>query len=187
MQEEALSGARRRRVRSWLFVLPVVLVVLYYGVTSGIRSYVSHQIESVEGRAVPAFSLQDQDGRRWTEADLRGKVTMLNFFRSRCVGCLKECEAIRTIAAEGESTGVQVLSIMLDAVEGYPAEVTARTLATFAYRHPVLIANADFVQAFHGVGWAHVTPITYVVDAKGVVTTSLRGHQAVETLRAASK
>lgn len=136
---------------------------------------------------MPVFSLQDRTGRHWTQQDLRGKVTILNFFRSRCAGCLKECEAIRAIAAEGEVTGVQVLSVMLDDVEGYPAEVTSRTLETFAYRHPVLMANADFVEAFHGVGWSHVTPITYVIDAKGVVTKSLRGHQPVETLRAASK
>jgi len=112
---------------------------------------------------------------------------MLNFFRSKCVSCVKEREAIRTMAQEGRATGLQVLSVMLDEVEGYPDDVTSRTLNTFAYEHPVLMADADFVGAFHGAGWAHVTPVTYFIDARGVVTKSLRGHQSLETLRAASK
>lgn len=187
MQDEALSGGRVRRTRYWLIVLPLVLVGLYYGVTAGIRSYVSQRIESVVGRSVPAFSLQDRSGRQWTERDLRDKVTVLNFFRSRCVGCLREKAAIRSLAEESRARGVQVLSVMMDEVEDYPPEVTSETLRTFAYQHPVLMANANFVDAFHGVGWAHVTPITYIVDAKGVVTKSLRGHQGLETLRAATK
>ena len=112
---------------------------------------------------------------------------MLNFFRSRCVSCVKERAAIRAMAEEGRATGLQVLSVMLDEVEGYPADVTSQTLARFAYQHPVLMADEDFVGAFHGAGWAHVTPVTYVLDAKGVVTASLRGHQSLETLRAATK
>jgi thiol-disulfide isomerase/thioredoxin len=168
MQDEALSGRPRSWIRYWPIVLTVVLAGLYFSATSGIRAYVSYRIESVEGQQVPSFRLLDRAGRRWTERDLRGKVTILNFFRSRCIGCRKERDAIHAVAAEAKETGVQVLSIMMDQVEGYPAD-------------------ADFVAAFHGLGWSHVTPITYIIDAKGVVTNSLRGHQGVETLRAASK
>lgn len=187
MQDEALSGRPRPWIRYWPVVLAVALAGLYFSATSGIRAYVSYRIESVEGREVPAFRLLDRIGRRWTEQDLRGKVTVLNFFRSQCVGCWKERNAVHAIAEEAKETGVQVLSIMMDEVEGYPADVTAKTVKAFSYSHPILMANADFVAAFHGLGWAHVTPITYIIDAKGIVTKSLRGHQSVETLRAASK
>ena len=187
MQDEALSGRPRPWIRYWPVVLTVVLAGLYFSATSGIRAYVSYRIESVEGQQVPSFRLLARTGRRWTERDLRGKVTILNFFRSRCIGCRKERDAIHAVAAEAKETGVQVLSIMMDQVEGYPADVTDQTLKAFAYSHPILMANADFVAAFHGLGWSHVTPITYIIDAKGVVTNSLRGHQGVETLRAASK
>ncbi len=188
MQDEALSPAGRSPwFRYWPVVLLLVLVGLYFGVSSGIRAYVSSRIDSVVGRTVPAFALQDRSGKPWTAADLRGRVTVLNFFRSRCVGCVRERQAVRTLAGEAAARGILVLSVMMDEVEGYPAEVTTATLASFAYRHPVLMANAEFVEAFHGVGWSHVTPITYVVDAKGVVTKSLRGHQSLETLRAATK
>ena len=187
MQGEALSPRGRRGAGYWPILLPVILLGLYYATTSGVRVYVSHQIQSVEGQEVPAFSLRDRSGRRWTQEDLRGKVTLLNFFRSKCVSCMKERDAIQAMAADSPSTGLQVLSVMLDEVQGYQADVTAQTLRKLAYEHPVLMADEPFIEAFHGAGWAHVTPVTYVLDAKGVVTRSLRGHQSLETLRAATQ
>ena len=54
----------------------------------------------------------------------------------------------------------------------------------------VLLADAKFVDAFHTVNWSNVTPITYVVDAAGVVRFGLRGAQtrgAIEEALAASR
>jgi peroxiredoxin len=77
--------------------------------------------------------------------------------------------------------------VMTDRVAGYPPEMTKRTLERFAYEHPILMADARFLDAFHGAGWAHVTPITYIIDARGRITHALRGHQTLETLRSATQ
>ena len=69
---------------------------------------------------------------------------------------------------------------MMDAVQGFPTEVTEKTLRAFAYQHPVLMADAAFMDAFHGSGWSHVTPVTYIADREGVVRASLRGHQELD-------
>jgi peroxiredoxin len=167
-----------------VIVALLVLVGLYFAVTSGIRWYVSERIDATVGRSVPEFALVDLDGRRWTQADLRGRTTLLNFFRSQCPGCRQERAAIHRLASD-DPARVQVISVMMDAVQGYPAEVTRRTLAGYAYQHPVLMADAAFVDAFHGAGWSHVTPVTYIVDGSGRITASLRGHQSYRTLQAA--
>ena len=39
------------------------------------------------------------------------------------------------------------------------------------------------MEAFHGVGWAKITPVTYFATADGAVVHSLRGHQTLESLR----
>ena len=49
------------------------------------------------------------------------------------------------------------------------------------------MADEAFVNAFHGVRWSHVTPVTYIVDGTGRIVRSLRGHQDLVALRAATK
>jgi peroxiredoxin len=164
-----------------------VLVVLYFGITNGIRWYVSSQIHKSEGVPMPEFELKDLKGQTWTTANLRGKTTVLNFFRSRCPNCLKERDVIRQLHRDGDPSKVQIIGVMTDKVVGYEADVTERTLERFDYQHPILMADRQFIDAFHGAGWAHVTPITYVVDAQGRITHALRGHQTLDTLRSATR
>ena len=179
-------NASSNRSRNALLAV-AVLVVLYFGVTSGVRAYVNAQIEKSQGQPMPTFVLQDRGGRTWSNKDLLGKTTVLNFFRSRCPNCLQERDVIARLAKEADPTKVQVLGIMTDrVVSGISAELTQKTLARMAYEHPILMADQAFVDAFHGAGWAHVTPITYIVDAKGQIVKTLRGHQEFETLRAAA-
>lgn len=163
------------------------LVLLYYGVTAGIRIYVDAQVARSTGQPMPAFALRDLTGKPWTNADLRGKTTVLNFFRSKCASCLKERDVIAQLAREADPARVRVLGIMTDrVVAGISPELTKKTLARMAYEHPILMADQALVDAFHGAGWAHVTPITYIVDAKGQIVRALRGHQTLETLRSAA-
>lgn len=184
---EAETAAPRRR-SGILWIVLAVLVVAYFGVTSGIRAYVSSQIERSKDQPLPPFTLKDLNGRRWGPEDFRGKTTVLNFFRSRCPNCLRERDAIFQLAKEADPDRLQVVGVMTDrVVSGISEDLTKRTLKRMAFEHPILMADEAFVDAFHGAGWAHVTPVTYVVDAKGKITHTLRGHQELETLRSATR
>jgi hypothetical protein len=72
----------RRTLLSLL--VPAVLIVVYFGVTSYIRAHVDELIQHSVGNPVPPFSLADSAGKTWTAADLQGKRALLHFFRSRC-------------------------------------------------------------------------------------------------------
>lgn len=186
MADEGIPRTRSKwRVRTAFLAIPLAVLLLWQFAMVGIRAYVSSRIEGTVGSEVPAFALRDRDGRVWTAADLRGRTTVLNFFRSQCSACTAESAAIRAFAAGLDPSRVQVLGVMMDAVQGYPPAVSAATLARYDYRHPVLMADSAFADAFHGAGWAQVTPVTYIVDAKGVVQRSMRGRQDVDSLRAA--
>lgn len=185
MREEAISRGRRRH---WIVILlagVVVLVGAYAGIMHLVRQHVTNLIEAGEQKPLPDFTLTAVDGRQWTRASLRGKTVVLNFFRSRCANCVREQEAIRQLAKEADPDKVVVLGIMMDRVQGYPEELTRQTLARFGYQHPVLMADEQFVEAFHKVRWSHVTPVTYVASPNGVIVKALRGHQDLATLRAA--
>ena len=49
------------------------------------------------GDKIPAFSLDDADGREVSSSSLSGKVYILNFFDTRCPDCRQEFEVLQRI------------------------------------------------------------------------------------------
>lgn len=178
------SPRARRRRSTWLAILATVLVALYFVVTGLIRRHVDDLIQHSVGRPLPEFALADRTGRTWSQADLRGRPAVLHFFRSRCHTCDAEASAIRAVEASLPGD-VVLLHVMTDAVLDFPADLTERTLAGKEFRRPVLMADAAFMDAFHQVKWSNVTPVTYVVDAAGVVRFGLRGAQTAASIEQA--
>jgi peroxiredoxin len=167
------------------FVTVAILIGAYTGIMHLVRQHVTSLIKTSEQKRLPAFTLTAVDGKQWTSESLHGRTVVLNFFRSKCANCVQERDAIHQLAKEVDAARVLVLGVMMDRVQGYPEAVTRSTLARLAYQHPVLMADKRFVEAFHGVGWSHVTPVTYVANPKGVIVRALRGRQDLATLRAA--
>lgn len=190
MNEPARAGVGRAgagRVPSGVRLLAAVGLV--YGLVQGglalVRAYVDSRIESRVGETALDFEVQDVEGRTWRLAELRGRVVVLNFFRSRCVGCLAERDAIRALAERLDPERAVLLGVLVDRVQGFDEATTEATLARMGYTHPILVADAPFADAFHGAGWTHVTPVTYVLDEEGRIAASLRGHQELDALLAA--
>ncbi len=182
MQEEGKT--RRRR---WPLYLLLSLVPLYFITMAQVRSLVSRQIHAVQGKMLPDFQLRDRQGELWNKERLAGKKVLLNFFRSHCSNCLAEKPVLRELFRQSDASQLQVLGVMMDAVEEYEPEVTEATLLQLACPYPVLMADQAFVDQFHGVGWAHVTPVSYIADAKGRITHALRGKQSLSTLQQATR
>lgn len=171
----------RRTVFSLVLLL---LVGAWFLVTGLVRAHVNDLIQHSVGKPMPEFALADRAGRVWTTADLKGKRAVLHFFRSRCNSC--DVEAPAMLELEGKlADDTVLLHVMTDAVLDFPAELTAQTIANKNFQRPVLVADAKFVDAFHKVNWSNVTPITYVVDAAGVIRFGLRGAQTREAIEEA--
>lgn len=181
-----MHAAPPNRNRARLVVVAVLAIAAsgYVVLPVLIRGFVDARIAAVHGRTLD-FELKDTAGVVHRSADLRGKTVILSFFRSNCGSCVAERDAVRAFAERLDPDRAVLLGVLTDPVEGYPPDVTAATLARMDYRHPVLLADASFVDAFHGAGWAHVTPITYVADASGVIVRELRGTQTLDALLAA--
>ncbi len=174
-----------RKSSPWrILAVLVLLLLVYQGVMWGVRAHVNGEIQKSVGLELFEFSLEDLDGKTWTSADLVGKKVVLNFFRSYCSGCSLEAPNVRRLVQQVDPAEVIVLGVMMDEVQGFPAEATQRTLTDYGFVHPVLMADQKFLDAFHGAGWSHVTPITYYADGSGKITAALRGHQTFEALLA---
>ena len=169
-------------------VWALVAIGLLWGgwqlISWGVRAYVDSRIENNVGHAVVDFALPDLDQHLWRAQDLRGKTVILHFFRSKCPVCLAEAPVYRALEQRLDPDRAVLLGVLLDRVQGFGQDATARTLEQLAYHHPILVADEAFVDAFHGAGWAHVTPITYVVDPGGKITATLRGYHEIDDIAA---
>lgn len=169
-------------------VAAVAVILLYFGIDSGVRAYVSERIAESEGRELGDFELPRWRGGSFDTATdaAAGRYLVLNFFRSQCTGCRMEAPEIRRLAASLDPDKALVLGILMDSVDDYfPPEVSERTLADLGYGHPVLVADRAFVDRFHGAGWKNVTPVTYVLGPDRTITASFRGHRTFAELVAA--
>jgi peroxiredoxin len=182
MQEAQSSPVRGHTW--WSLAVLAALALGWIGVKASIRSHVRTLVQGCVGRRLPAFSLRDGAGRTWDNGALVGHVVVLHFIRADCPACDAEAEDFRRFEAVLPSTAL-LLHVATDQLLGIaPADTTA-SLRRKAFRCPVLMADAAFLNALHEAQWSGVTPITYVVDAKGVIRAALQGRQTVESLRAA--
>lgn len=165
-------------------LVPGLLLVGWFVAPMLVRRHVDGVIQASVDKALPAFALLDTAGKKWSTAELQGKRVLLHFFRSKCHSCDAEAGEIRALE-QALPADVVLLHVMTDKVLDFPPELTAATLQQKSWRQPVLVADATFMAAFHQVRWSQVTPITYVVDAKGIVRFGLRGAQTRASIEAA--
>jgi cytochrome c biogenesis protein CcmG/thiol:disulfide interchange protein DsbE len=173
--------SRRTRIAVWF---ALALAAAYFVVTAWVRRHVDDLIQHAVGKPLPAFTLVDRAGKTWTSAELGGRRAVLHFFRSRCHSCDAEAPAMRELEAKLRGD-VVMLHVMTDVLQKFAPAETAATLAHKQFARPVVMADAAFADAFHSVQWSNVTPVTYVVDAKGVVRYGLRGSQTRERVEEA--
>lgn len=181
MHQDTPRGSRRSL---WSALVLAVLVGGGFAAKALVRAHVDGLIQHAVDQPLPAFALVDRDGRTWTAADLAGRRAVLHFFRSFCGSCDAEAPAIRALE-QALPADVVLLHVMTDAVLGFEPAQTAATIAHDGFTRPILMADAAFADALHGVKWSQVTPITYVVDARGTVRFGLRGMQTQAAIEAA--
>lgn len=116
------------------------------------------------GEPFPAFSEKDIDGRTWTNADVKGKVMVLNLWYSGCGPCRAEMPELSTWKE-------QLPDVMFFSATFHDAE-TARKITDkhhFTWTH--LVEARDMMAWIGYQGF----PLTIVVDKHGIVRHSVNG------------
>lgn len=127
----------------------------------------------------PSLTLPDLAGQSQALRATPDEVTVVNFWATWCVPCLKELPELVALQQQWRAHGVRVVGIAIDS--GAPADVR-----TFAARHgmdyALLLATQQWARTHFGL---FGLPVTLVVDRQGQIRQRLLGPQTGAQFEAA--
>src|SRR6478672_10013422 len=150
---------------------------------AGAAAYVANANE-----AAPASTFVLLDGSKKTSADLKGHVTLVNFWATSCVTCVGEMPKIIATYDKYKARGFDTMAV---AMSYDPPSYVVNYTETRKLPFQVAIDNTGSVAKAWGD--VQLTPTTFVVNKKGEIVKRFVGesnfaelHQLIEKLLAES-
>ena len=138
--------------------------------------------------AAPESTFVLLDGSSQTTADLRGKVTLVNFWATSCTTCVAEMPEIIATHQKFNSRGFDTIAV---AMSYDPPSYVVNFAETRKLPFKVAIDNTGAVAKAWGD--VRITPTTYLVNKRGEIVRTYVGapdfaqlHQLIEQLLAES-
>jgi len=119
------------------------------------------------GQPAPALIVPELGGHEFDLAKLRGKVVLVNVWATWCSPCRSEMPTLNAFYREYHSHGLDLLGLSIDEAPDVPK--VSEVMRQFTY--PAALASAA---RSNGFGDPIAVPITYVIDAKGVIRAQLQ-------------
>lgn len=114
------------------------------------------------GTPAPPFELTDLGGRSVRLADYRGKVVLVDFWATWCVGCREEMPELKALYKKLPKNKFALLAPSLD--EGGP-EILALYMVENSIPYTVLFAEPGIIEDYRVFG----LPTKYLINKEGVV------------------
>ncbi|MDB5966449.1 MAG: TlpA family protein disulfide reductase [Polaromonas sp.] len=139
-------------------------------------------------QAAPTSTFVLLDGSKQTTADLKGKVTLVNFWATSCVTCVAEMPKVISTYNKYKAQGYDTLAV---AMSYDPPSYVVNYAETRKLPFKVAIDNTGVVAKAWGD--VQLTPTTYLVNKRGEIVKQYVGepdfaalHQLIEKLLAES-
>jgi peroxiredoxin len=119
------------------------------------------------GQPAPQLVVPQLDGHEFDLAKLRGKVVLVNVWATWCSPCRVEMPTLNAFYRRYHARGLDLLGLSID--EAPDAGQVQQVMHQFSY--PGALASAARANGF---GQPIAVPITYVIDAQGVIRAQLQ-------------
>jgi peroxiredoxin len=135
------------------------------------RKTLADAARAVIGTPAPDFTLARLEGGTLASADLRGRVTLINFWAPWCPPCVQELPELARLHASLREQGGQVIGIAL----AQPDDVRA-FIADHPQPFPILLGGQTGRELARQLGNVHGgLPYSVVIDADGVIRAAHAG------------
>jgi peroxiredoxin len=129
--------------------------------------------------AAPASTFVLLDGRQTTTADLKGKVTLVNFWATTCVTCVKEMPQIVATHQKYAARGFETVAVAMS----YDPPAWVLNFAQ-SRQLPFKVALDNTGEIAQAWGDVKLTPTTYLVDKQGQIVKRYVGEPDFNALHA---
>jgi peroxiredoxin len=130
----------------------------------------------------PALTVQTLTGDDFDLAKLRGRVVLVHFWATWCPPCLEEMPEIEVFHARFHERGVEVIAMSQD--RSRDVEDVKRLVRRLGISYPVAMAHRA---VRNGFGEQSALPVTFVIDAKGIVRAEMRPDKQPVTVESLAK
>ncbi|HUA53215.1 MAG TPA: TlpA disulfide reductase family protein [Candidatus Sulfotelmatobacter sp.] len=119
------------------------------------------------GQPAPPLAVEELNGKPFDLGALRGKVVIVNYWATWCPPCRAEMPALDAFYRRYHDRGLEMIGLSADV----PRERDAARKMMEAYAYPAAMMRDARPNGF---GRPTALPITYVIDAQGVVRAKLQ-------------
>ena len=125
-------------------------------------------------KAAPEVKFATLKGEIVSTRDLRGKVTLINFWATSCAPCVKELPGIAAAWKKYNAQGFETIAVAMEYdPPNYVKSFTERNQLPFKV---ALDARGEIAKAFGAInGDVRVVPTSFVIDKQGRVIKSYLG------------
>lgn len=127
--------------------------------------------------AAPQSTFVLLDGSTTTTAELRGRVTLVNFWATTCVSCVKEMPMLAATYQKYQDRGFETIAVAMS----YDPPAWVLNFAT-TRQLPFKVALDNTGQIARDWGDVKLTPTTYLVDKQGHIVKRYVGEPEVNAL-----
>jgi len=159
------------------FAAPILLAVLIAGCggekpVSDLPSNVA-QVIAVTERAdrVPDFTWRGPDGSDVSFDQVRGKVTLVNFWATWCAPCKKELPDLVELSRRYADRGFWVVGVATDRTPNAP-ELVADFVRKYSIPYQIVLSTQEMEDAFENV---RNMPTSFLVNGEGKIVRTMVG------------
>jgi peroxiredoxin len=142
---------------------------------------------SDESTQMPSLPFTELDGQTRQLGDLKGKVTIVNFWATSCTSCVKEMPELVATHQKYKDRGLDTLAVAMS----YDPPAYVMQFAQ-TRQLPFRVAMDHDGKLAEGFGKVQLTPTTFVIDRRGKIVKRYVGppdfaalHRLLEKLLAA--
>jgi peroxiredoxin len=132
-----------------------------------------------EKSSVPDLPFTQIDGSQHRLSELKGKVTLINFWATSCTTCVKEMPAIVETHQKFKAQGLETLAVAME----YDAPAYVMQFAS-SRQLPFRVAMDHTGEIAKGFGPVQLTPTTFVINKKGQIVKRYIGEPDFKALHA---